>query len=692
DEVRPRAGFEDELGALLRDSWTGKVTSVSTNVGVPAGRRWTTTMAWAAAVVALLGGIGFVAARDHDSDPTVGTENSVDTSVTPTVAPTTVPPATSTAPATTEPDVPSIEPITITVDANTPTLFGETVFAQPIANVHPWVAAVTPSGRVFFGGDADGSGSKFSVSEVIDGALVPTDLVVEGTLVSGLDERLYELAWTGQAFRAYREVSPQHWVLDGTLTDVGECGLQIHPTAMHCGGQDLPMTPTVAAADIEFNADLLVTAATATATQNWQLTPDFTGASIGECTDDQCLIHRPLGPDGVLWTPVLDTGSVSTGRLAVALRPGKPTVVGWLPIPDGSIIGVVGNTVYTIGFGSMANGAPATVVQRFDLDAPPLVTPSTPEETSVLQYLTALADARYDDAAALIGQGGLELENRADLRPLLDNQGALPSLADSLKSWCESAMCRRPSAMHTDGSRVVADFMIDGVARSSTFVGATFEGSPLVMGLPLQLPPAGISMGDTVACPTANIERTLFADLNGDGWLELLTLQTADGGGAPFRVTACGTTLVMHPFEVPDNAQPLMYTLDIEGDGTSELLLGGYVDPIWKASVYRLEGDTLTATGQSVQQAPPLDTPTGTSFGCLDLDGDGTRDLVGFTYQYVGGTDLSNSTALTYDARIIRADGPNGPSTAGTLALPANETQAFHVIAPYCEPVQVQTG
>jgi hypothetical protein len=148
----------------------------------------------------------------------------------------------------------------------------------------------------------------------------------------------------------------------------------------------------------------------------------------------------------------------------------------------------------------------------------------------------------------------------------------------------------------------------------------------------------------------------------------------------------------MQPFEVPDNAQPLMYTLDIEGDGTSELLLGGYIDPVWKASVYRLEGDTLTATGQSVQQGPPLDTPTGTSFGCLNLDGDGVRDLVDFTYQYVGGTDLSNSTALTYEARIIGPLGPTGPSVAGTLALPANETQAFHVIAPYCEPVQVQTG
>ena len=324
------------------------------------------------------------------------------------------------------------------------------------------------------------------------------------------------------------------------------------------------------------------------------------------------------------------------------------------------------------------------------------VVATTPEQQTVLDYLTALAERRYGDAAKLLGEGGLSIEDRSDLRPLLNADGLIPDLAASLKAWCEQrAICIVPTALRGDDSHVTATFSIDGVERSATFVGATFEGYPLVHGLPLQLP-AGVSLADTVPCPTELVDDTAYADLNGDGWYETVTLTPGLGGGN--LITACGTTLQTPNYEWPLSeavgaATRRLLPLDIEGDGRDELLAGQYLldtaqSSEFVASVVRLGEVGLESAGQSVGLNPSaglyMDKPT--SFGCTDLDGDGVRDLVSYAYSYVGGTDISNSTALSYTASF------GTMSKAGSLDLPAQSDEAFRLISGYCGNFPTQTG
>ena len=64
--------------------------------------------------------------------------------------------------------------------------------------------------------------------------------------------------------------------------------------------------------------------------------------------------------------------------------------------------------------------------------------PRRPRKRRSLQdYLTALADGRYADAAVLLNEGGLEPERRADLRPLFTEYGDIDDLPARLQSWCD---------------------------------------------------------------------------------------------------------------------------------------------------------------------------------------------------------------------------------------------------------------
>jgi hypothetical protein len=309
----------------------------------------------------------------------------------------------------------------------------------------------------------------------------------------------------------------------------------------------------------------------------------------------------------------------------------------------------------------------------------PVAVAGSPEEQTVLDYLVALAGGRYLDAAQVLGDGGLELEARSDLRPLFGAQyGLVPGAADrealaaALQRWCAApAMCVPPTALATDGNRVVATFTIDGVQRSSTFIGATFEGQPLVYGLPLQLP-ASIAIAETIECPTTDVVDTAWADLDGNGWFELLTMQQNGSPGDPFRVTACGTMLEMEPYEQLSDYVPLtMHTFDPAGGGDL-VVIGFNTDTGFQGVIHDLVNGALVAVTDTVYQSG-VDR---TSFGCVD------GSVVTYTYDYVGGTDLSNSSALTYATTVVI--GPALPPPTRTLPLPEETDAAFHVIAGYC--------
>jgi hypothetical protein len=329
------------------------------------------------------------------------------------------------------------------------------------------------------------------------------------------------------------------------------------------------------------------------------------------------------------------------------------------------------------------------------------VVPSTPEEQAVLDYLTALAEGRYLDAAQVLGEGGLEWEARADLRPLFVphlagglevGQYDTAALAGALQRWCDlPALCLPPAALSSSGAQVIATFPeVDGVAVSVSFVAGTFEGASSVHGLPLRLPPAGGSMADVVPCPTDPDRPVAYADLDGDGWMERIVVEHASDS-APYRVHVCGTALVVEPLEVSSDVRPLS-VLAVSVAGTGELLIGGSTASGTALTPYRLAAGSLQSTGHTVVTVTPDASPdgAGVSIGCAD-PGAGEQ-LFEFTYHYVDGTDLSNSTSLDVTAVPLLDGGVRGEPSRLVYALPADVDAAFRVLAGSCAGLPVQTG
>ncbi|MEQ1702446.1 MAG: hypothetical protein ABMA25_20240 [Ilumatobacteraceae bacterium] len=396
--------------------------------------------------------------------------------------------------------------------------------------------------------------------------------------------------------------------------------------------------------------------------------------------------RRTLRP----WLAVAAAVAVfGAGGIYLAVDDGKPQITG-----DSSVTTLAPSTSIDVTTGPTSTATPTTATETTPQPTTQAIAAvaSTPEEQTVLDYFTVLSLGRWADAAKLLGEGGLSWEERADLRPLVGDDGTLPDLAAALQQWCEQpALCGFPQDIYRDGARVTVSHWVAGTTRETTFVSATFEGSPLVVGLPLRLPPDGGSLADTVQCPIAGVKDFAYADLDGDGWIETIT----DSPDASLQHTleVCGTTLVVPQVTARSQKSFVLWTLDVEGDGTDELLHGSIDVDTFYGSVIRWDGTGLEGTGQQVTRSNPLDGAPGTSFGCEDLAGVG-RGLVQYSYQYEGGTDLSNSTALTFSRTILNDDGSVNPIPLplGRYELPAQEQEAFRLIAGYCGNLSVQTG
>lgn len=407
----------------------------------------------------------------------------------------------------------------------------------------------------------------------------------------------------------------------------------------------------------------------------------------------------PSGPSRraqvLIWTAA--AAVLLVGGAVVLTQTGKPSVsssTGVVTVPATSAIAPTVIPVTAVP--AETNTEPTAIATTTALPpttVAPMVVATSAEQQTVLDYLTALAEERYDDAAKLLGEGGLSLEDRSDLRPFLNADGQIPDLTSSLKAWCEAALCQLPTALAEADRRVIATFSGDGVDRDVTFVPGSFEGAASVRGLPLQVP-AGASLADTVLCPTKLFENPrypVYADLDGDRWYEQVTLSPTSGDFAR-RVVVCGTSLVTTPLlwqatGSDDYSSTGLIVLDVEGDGTDELLAAIYFPDDMVGELLVLSGSDLILTGATVQSSNVVGSGIGTSFGCADLDGDGTRSLVNYNFRFIGGFDISSSTAVEYEAT-----GAVDASSGGQLALPAEADEAFRLISGYCGNFPTQTG
>lgn len=323
------------------------------------------------------------------------------------------------------------------------------------------------------------------------------------------------------------------------------------------------------------------------------------------------------------------------------------------------------------------------------------VDPST--SIGVTRYLTALAEGDYDTAARLLNEGGLELEARADLRPLFRPEfGLVPgktdraALAAALEKWCARALCVQPTDVVDlpDGRWTKAVFPMgpDGTTES-LFTDYVFEGQQGVTGLPLQLPP-NVADADyqyvSIDCPIDQVSRVDWADVDGDGWIEQLVSQiVAEEGGesgvATYRVTTCGTSTEVEPFEITGDGL-VVYPVNPTGEGADTLLIGfaeGY--PI--GTIFEVQGGRIVEIpGTSWGFGPPVTGAEQRTIGCADLRGDGTVELVNYTF-----TDTDGQ--LVYAATSALG---SGASADGRIAYVSPQADAIRI--GVCNGLPVMTN
>ena len=373
------------------------------------------------------------------------------------------------------------------------------------------------------------------------------------------------------------------------------------------------------------------------------------------------------------WGPVAESVELCADQVHVSCNPA-------------AVAAYVGLLLNALGNGS----EPTTTAVESTVPGDPLAPVNV-----VRTYLGALADGRYLDAARLLSDGGLELEARADVRPLFSEpyglvpgQASVENVALALERWCARSICDAPfEVTQSDGYRQIATYDYGGQPRASTFVGSSYEGQPVVYGLPLQARP----QYQWVECPTESVRRVTWADLDGDGWWEQLVVQSFDiagselGGGRNV-ITACGSQVEMEPFELIDGEGAWVYAVNPDLEGPDDLLIGS-VPPFPSGTVYRYDGTRLVATEATFGFITPMVDQPGHSTGCRDLDGDGVMDLVNHAFRYLGGTDLSNSAQLMAD--VTPASG--GATERITFDLPTDADVAFEVVVGYCNGLPVMT-
>ena len=252
----------------------------------------------------------------------------------------------------------------VIVNADTATLSGTTIYSHPIANTHPWMGAVTPSGRVFL---SQGLGS--TAQEIVGGEAVPTDLVVRDAVYAGADERLYVDDLGSHELRAYRESIAGTWVLDDSVPLPDSCAVVSEPGYFGCGEARLPINPPANASTVEFGTDLHLSVSHGAKSTGWQVVLDTSPGEI-VCVSDPCVrSYFRFRDDGVVWTPSVDMpspdGTISRQLVAV-VRPDHRVAAAWLD-ETANVIGVHGQDVYAVSYVPAPDGSAGVALKRYRL-------------------------------------------------------------------------------------------------------------------------------------------------------------------------------------------------------------------------------------------------------------------------------------------------------------------------------------
>lgn len=410
-------------------------------------------------------------------------------------------------------------------------------------------------------------------------------------------------------------------------------------------------------------------------------------------------LHHEWRNRRTLWRPV------AWGAAAAALLIGVVAVVAK---DDTKQIAPADTTVPVSALPSTTAATETTMEATTATTATPTTTaPSTtvePPTTGVRLYLWSLANGDYSTAAQLLNEGGLSLEDRADLRPLFRPEfGLVPGLtnrdavAAALEKWCVVALCVQPTEVTdlADGRWTRAVFPTPNGSRTSLFTDYVWEGQTGVTGLPPMLSSTADSE-PAIDCPIEQVTTVAWADLDGDGWIEQLVAQIGapaggEGGVATYTISTCGTSLQVDPFAISGDGLAI-YPVSLGWIGPEYLLIG-FLEGVPNGSIYALDGRSL------VQQlgpggptrwafAPPFAADPAETFGCAVTNDSQAPVLVNRTYRLIGGNELGNSTAM----ELTTVEAFTGSSTSTTFELPAQQAEAGEALIGNCNGLPVMTA
>lgn len=128
---------------------------------------------------------------------------------------------------------------------------------------------------------------------------------------------------------------------------------------------------------------------------------------------------------------------------------------------------------------------------------------------------------------------------------------------------------------------------------------------------------------------------SLEADLDGDGDLQQLGVGRDDAGVWVLETCNQDTRVV---YDTGAANKPIeVVPIDVEGDGTTELLVGATTGTAaFVGDLMWLDGDRFEAAGYHIAVQYPLGDRPGESFGCVDSDEDGSRELIRLEYRQDG--------------------------------------------------------
>jgi len=297
---------------------------------------------------------------------------------------------------------------------------------------------------------------------------------------------------------------------------------------------------------------------------------------------------------------------------------------------------------------------------------------------AVVGYLAHLAAGRYREAAELLGAGGQDWSDRADLSALSDAPDTRDELADALEAWCDSgARCAEPEAtgaradIRGGSAEVTATWDADNGRATATFISGDYEGQPTVVGLP---PLTGEASLATVAEITrASTVVAALADGRVVTWVDGRTSEVP--AAADTRTWSDGRFVYWTIY--PDEAQSVTTTTAAALDGSIVCEAAGSM-----RSLRQRPDGSFVATVERDDEATPTPTEYPIPNYAVDCATGASTAIDPVSFHFEGGARTVESVAGRTFTRHFDAEGNGDIVNTDGISINGDDDAGFHTFSP----------